>query len=129
MLSSRDEVQNVLVKGLFSVSTTSTKPPYIIKDEIERVLGNLKVQYIISGFDFLCIYTFPDTDSEPEDQTENENNPDLQDFEMDKKVVKFELSIVKVQLLNLHGLFMKRVSGDAWTYKNICTQILKDAKL
>jgi len=96
------------------VLTTSTKPPFIIKDEIERVLGNHKIAFITNGFTLLCTYILPKTDS---------------DIPLENDEIKLEISIVKVQLLNIHGIRMKRISGDAWEYKNVCTLILKAIKI
>ncbi|PPQ77800.1 hypothetical protein CVT25_015294 [Psilocybe cyanescens] len=46
----------VFLKGLFSVATTSTKPPAVIKADIRRVLDRMQVQYreIKGGFE--CIH-------------------------------------------------------------------------
>lgn len=48
-----DEIKPVYLKGLFSVATTSTKPPDVIRDDIIRVLDRLGVQHraIKSGFE------------------------------------------------------------------------------
>lgn len=46
----------VHLKGLFSVSTTTTKPPSVLKTEIKKVLDRMQVQYreIKGGFE--CIH-------------------------------------------------------------------------
>ena len=45
-------------------------------------------------------------------------------------VVRFEIYIVKVSwLMGMHGLQFRRVSGDPWLYKNMCSRILAELKL
>lgn len=46
----------VFLKGLFSVATTSTKPPPIIKEDIRRVLDRMQVQYRETKGGFECIH-------------------------------------------------------------------------
>ena len=108
-----DDPRPVSMKGLFSVSTTSMKAPYLIKDEIERVLGNHKIRFSAAGYDLVCSYTPQITSSENAPKTD----------------VQFEISVVKLQLIGMHGVMVKKLSGDAWTYKTICQRILQDLKL
>lgn len=44
-------------------------------------------------------------------------------------VLEFEIFIVKVPLLSLHGIQFKRLSGNTWQYKNMADQILKEVRL
>ncbi|KAL6303634.1 Pkinase-domain-containing protein [Sparassis latifolia] len=46
----------VYLKGLFSVATTSTKPPSAIKADIKRVLDRMQVQYRETKTGFECIH-------------------------------------------------------------------------
>ncbi|KAK7047783.1 Serine/threonine-protein kinase [Paramarasmius palmivorus] len=46
----------VYLKGLFSVATTSTKPPPVIKADIRRVLDRMQVQYREVKGGFECIH-------------------------------------------------------------------------
>ncbi|KAJ7915609.1 hypothetical protein B0H13DRAFT_2453930 [Mycena leptocephala] len=46
----------VFLKGLFSVATTSTKPPPVIKADIRRVLDRMQVQYRENKGGFECIH-------------------------------------------------------------------------
>ncbi|KAF8329805.1 uncharacterized protein EI90DRAFT_2996982 [Cantharellus anzutake] len=50
------EVKSVYLKGLFSVATTSTKPPTVLRGDIKRVLDRMQIQHreIKSGFE--CIH-------------------------------------------------------------------------
>ncbi|KAJ2801859.1 Serine/threonine-protein kinase [Coemansia guatemalensis] len=41
----------------------------------------------------------------------------------------FQIFLVRMPLLGLHGLQFRRVSGPAWRYKDICSEILKQLKL
>ncbi|MBE3047424.1 hypothetical protein IMZ48_33910 [Candidatus Bathyarchaeota archaeon] len=44
-------------------------------------------------------------------------------------VLEFEIFIVKVPLLSLHGIQFKRMAGNTWQYKNMADQILKEVRL
>ncbi|KZT01973.1 Pkinase-domain-containing protein [Laetiporus sulphureus 93-53] len=50
------EFKPVYLKGLFSVATTSTKPPSVIKADIRRVLDRMQVQYRETRTGFECIH-------------------------------------------------------------------------
>jgi hypothetical protein len=43
--------------------------------------------------------------------------------------VVFEVLIVKVPLLQLHGLQFKKVDGGTWQYKNLAQAILEELRL
>lgn len=38
--------------------------------------------------------------------------------------VKFELEVVLIEYLNVIGIRRKRLSGNAWEYKNVIEQVL-----
>ncbi|KAI0129534.1 hypothetical protein BJ170DRAFT_700774 [Xylariales sp. AK1849] len=44
-------------------------------------------------------------------------------------VLEFEIFIVKVPLLSLHGLQFKRMTGNTWQFKNMADHILKELRL
>jgi serine/threonine protein kinase KIN1/2 len=44
-------------------------------------------------------------------------------------VLDFEIFIVKVPLLSLHGIQFKRMAGNTWQYKNMADQILRELRL
>lgn len=44
-------------------------------------------------------------------------------------VLEFEIFIVKVPLLSLHGIQFKRMTGNTWQYKSMADQILKELRL
>lgn len=44
-------------------------------------------------------------------------------------VLIFEILLVKVPLLSLHGIQFKKVAGGTWQYKNMADQILKELHL
>ena len=110
-----EEPRTVHVNGLFSVSTTTSKAPYLIKDEIERILGHYKIKFSGAGYELLCSH-----------KPQILPGSDLPDAGQE---VKFEISVVKLFMVGLHGVVFKKVSGDAWRYKEICQTILKDLRL
>ncbi|KAI0922430.1 hypothetical protein AcV7_005966 [Taiwanofungus camphoratus] len=55
-LGDEKEFKPVYMKGLFSVATTSTKPPAVIKTDIKRVLDRMQVQYRETRTGFECIH-------------------------------------------------------------------------
>ncbi|KAJ7773666.1 hypothetical protein DFH07DRAFT_990228 [Mycena maculata] len=54
--TSEKDFKPVFLKGLFSVATTSTKPPPVIKADIRRVLDRMQVQYRENKGGFECIH-------------------------------------------------------------------------
>lgn len=50
------EFKPVYMKGLFSVATTSTKQPVVLKQDIKRVLDRMQVQYRETKTGFECIH-------------------------------------------------------------------------
>lgn len=54
--TSEKDFKPVFLKGLFSVATTSTKPPPVIKADIRTVLDRMQVQYRENKSGFECIH-------------------------------------------------------------------------
>ncbi|KAI7882014.1 Pkinase-domain-containing protein [Lichtheimia hyalospora FSU 10163] len=135
-----ETVKQVFLKGLFSVTTTSTKHPSVIRADLIRVLERIGVKWRESRGRFECVHmpsidmkrvkkddNVPDspthgTTATATAATSHVTVPDL--------IVRFEIYIVKVSwLLGMHGLQFRRVSGDPFLYKNICSRILAELKL
>ncbi|EUC34015.1 hypothetical protein COCVIDRAFT_15083 [Bipolaris victoriae FI3] len=198
---SPDAVKPVFLKGLFSVSTTSTKPLTVIQDDLIRVLDQLGVEWTEIKGGFRCRHS-PSIDmnramdspasppvgghkrrisfggfiggdkerDELRDQTRNPNTPksrsrpspadrsytntDESDGSEDRDERRprravpagetsthvqsdmgsnmnlvFEILIVKVPLLTLHGIQFKKVDGGTWQYKNMAQTILSELRL
>lgn len=197
-----ENVKPVFLKGLFSVSTTSTKPVYAIRADIIRVLKQLGVDFKEIRGGFSCRHT-PSIDlkkvidlppSSHGNQTPghkrrisfggfmggNNAERDREDFREAEKspptprtpgrprgdtsytnsdasdesvprgssaravgetsthvqselggsmILEFEIFIVKVPLLSLHGIQFKRLAGGTWQYKNMADQILRELRL
>lgn len=202
-----ENVKPVFLKGLFSVSTTSTKPVQAIRVDIIRVLKQLGVDFTEIRGGFSCRHT-PSIDLKkvvdlPLSSHGNQNpghkrrisfggfmggssvekdRDDLRDFREAEKspqtprtpgrqrvdnsytdsdasdesvgrdrgssaravgetsthvqselggslVLEFEIFIVKVPLLSLHGIQFKRLAGGTWQYKNMADQILRELRL
>ncbi|KAF9530809.1 hypothetical protein CPB83DRAFT_850357 [Crepidotus variabilis] len=52
----KGNVKPVFLKGLFSVATTSTKSPTVIKTDIRRVLGRMQMQFRETKTGYECIH-------------------------------------------------------------------------
>ncbi|KAE9377216.1 Pkinase-domain-containing protein [Stipitochalara longipes BDJ] len=211
-IDNAENAKPVFLKGLFSVSTTSTKPVYVIRADIVRVLKQLGVEYTEIRGGFSCRHTpsidlkkvvdLPPSshgnqtpghrrrisfgvfsgggnsnslDREREDFREAEKSPqtprtpgrtqnrggadnsftnsDASDESVNgnhrgssaravgetsthvqselggSMILEFEIFIVKVPLLSLHGIQFKRLAGGTWQYKNMADQILRELRL
>jgi hypothetical protein len=203
-----ENVKPVFLKGLFSVSTTSTKPVTAIRADIIRVLKQLGVEYTEIRGGFSCRHTpsidlkkvvdLPpsshgntpghrrrisfggfmsggsNADRDREDFREAEKSPQtprtpghrarpdtsytnsdaseesvgrdahrggssaravgetsthVQSELGGSMILEFEIFIVKVPLLSLHGIQFKRLAGGTWQYKNMADQILRELRL
>lgn len=195
----------VYLKGLFSVSTTSSKPLSTIRADIIRTLKQLGVEYREIKGGFSCRHapsidlkkgneegthystashrrkisfggfmtsnnenqqesrppstpTMPSrreqrhadngyTASEGEsDDSENasgarrrgasgqgravgETSTHVQNDVGSSMALKFEIFVVKVPILNIHGIQFKKVDGGTWQYKNMAQTILNELRL
>lgn len=205
---SPETIKPVYLKGLFSVSTTSSKPLTVIRADIIRVLKELGVQYWESRSGFSCKHspsidvdnaesnatptspnqtsnsavghrrkisfglrgpdqrerddfreaqrspTTPKSaraprrpdysytsaeDSEESDGAEpvsasrsraaGETTTHVQSDMGTSMALKFEIYIVKVPLLSLHGIQFKKVDGGTWQYKSLAQKILDELRL
>ncbi|KAF4540562.1 hypothetical protein BFW01_g12042 [Lasiodiplodia theobromae] len=205
---SPETIKPVYLKGLFSVSTTSSKPLTVIRADIIRVLKQLGVQYWESRSGFSCKHspsidldnaesnappmspnqasnsalghrrkisfglrgseqrerddfreahrspTTPksaraprrpdnsytsaedsddsdvaDAESMPRARAAGETTTHVQNDMGGSMALKFEISIVKVPLLSLHGIQFKKVDGGTWQYKSLAQKILNELKL
>jgi hypothetical protein len=43
--------------------------------------------------------------------------------------VRFEVNVVKVPFLPLHGIQFRRIGGDAWQYQMLARRVLTELKL
>jgi len=46
-----------------------------------------------------------------------------------ERSVRFEVNIVKVPLLPLHGIHFRRIGGDGWQYQMLARRVLTELKL
>ncbi|KYR02959.1 putative protein serine/threonine kinase [Tieghemostelium lacteum] len=87
--------------GIFKSSTTTTKSPENTIQEVKKVLEDSPLFTKKRGsYVFICF----------DDETH----------------VKFQIEIVKITNLEITGIKFKRISGDTWKYKNICTELINE---
>jgi hypothetical protein len=173
---------------LFSVSTTTNKPPAVLRARIEEVLHRLGVVYKAIPAGFSCLHR-PSIDlnsvldkpledlsltatqkrklsfstnprpkissstghaaggaqtsarmSSPrgrrsvEVQVKNDTSNDSVGEKITSNlgssmILRFEILVVKVALLNMHGVQFKKLRGDTWQFKNLASRILQELRL
>ncbi|KAL1604508.1 Serine/threonine-protein kinase [Nothophoma quercina] len=202
---SPDAVKPVFLKGLFSVSTTSSKPVTFIQNDLIRVLRQFGIDFQPIKGGFKCRHTpsidlnkapdmptsppsgghrrkisfggliggdrdkereefrdqnrvphtpksrsrpspadhsFTNTDESDDSDERDDRRPrggralaagetttHVQSDLGENMAVVFEVLIVKVPLLQLHGLQFKKVDGGTWQYKNLAQAILEELRL
>ncbi|SMQ46913.1 unnamed protein product [Zymoseptoria tritici ST99CH_3D1] len=189
----------VFLKGLFSVSTTSSKPVAFIRSDLIRVLRDLGVEFREIRGGFACRHapsikptaadeTTPPESSEtpaathrrkvsfggfrgasaeqqpssssggaaaapntprqkasyPQSEEDSEEDPpanrggvrpagetttQVQSDLGEQMTLRFEIFVVKVPLLSLHGIQFKKVDGGTWQYKNMAQKVLGELRL
>ncbi|KAL1918641.1 uncharacterized protein VTP21DRAFT_2663 [Calcarisporiella thermophila] len=145
--SGSPEVRTVYLKGLFSVATTSTRPPNEIRETLVGVLNRLGIEFRESDGGLECIHA-PSVDlsrldhlhkgsrgssvwsgNQPTHPVPQADTPPSFS-NSDSGVVRFEVFVVRVPwLLGMHGVQFRRVGGPIWQYKNVCSRILTELKL
>jgi hypothetical protein len=201
---SPDAVKPVFLKGLFSVSTTSSKPVSFIQNDLIRVLHELGITFQPIKGGFKCRHatsvdrgtpnmptsppsgghrrkisfggliggdrerereefrettrapntpksrprpspannSFTNTDESDDSDEREERRPrggralaagetttHVQSDLGELTPLVFEVLIVKVPLLQLHGLQFKKVDGGTWQYKSMAQRILENLRL
>jgi hypothetical protein len=185
----------VYLKGLFSVSTTSSKPLAFIRSDLIRVLRELGVEFREIKGGFACrhspsikptvadenastqaydaagahrrkisfggfrtssaehqssssnpappttprqkpSYTQSEDESEEEPPAQSgrarpagETSTHVQSDLGEQMTLRFEIFVVKVPLLSLHGIQFKKVDGGTWQYKNMAQKVLGELRL
>lgn len=197
-------IKPVYLKGLFSVSTTSSKPLAVIREDIIRTLKQLNVDYREIKGGFSCrhapsidlqkntndaerrtsasfhhkrklsfggfmggnsdkdqvpatptqrprrerhmenSYTASDEDSDDSENVSGrvdrrksvtqgrapgETSTHVQNDLGSSMALRFEIFVVKVPILNIHGIQFKKVEGGTWQYKTMAQTILNELRL
>jgi hypothetical protein len=124
-------VKPVLIKGLFSVSTTSTKKASEIRRELIRVLNKKQIGYREKVDRFECFLLQGNaTGSQGFAVEYSDDDDDIINSRGTTVAVRFEIYIVKIPwLLGMRGIRFRRISGDTWQYKNMCSKILDSLRL
>jgi serine/threonine protein kinase KIN1/2 len=158
-------IKPVFLKGLFSVSTTSTKSVHAICTDIMRVLNQLGVKFTEIRGGFSC-YHVPSVDMILDvdlpaaghrrrissggfmnGRDLNHSDSDVESINSDisrnmgrtsehihselggSMILEFEIFVVKVPLMSLHGIQFKRLAGGTWQYKSMAGNILRELRL
>jgi len=107
----KDKQEDVPRSSRFAinVSTTSAKSAHEVLTEVKRVLIKNEISYNSannSTWCLLCKYVYEKT-----------------------KEVIFEVEICKLPRLSMNAVRLNRISGDAWTYRSIASQIIDELNL
>jgi serine/threonine protein kinase len=113
-------IKTVYLKGFFSINTTSSRPPMAIRNEIQQYLMLHNIRYEDRRSYFIC-----------------EHRPSVIKMEAQLNSTEqihlgrviFEIHIVKLAFIGLHGIQLKRIQGDLSHYKNLCSQMMSSLKL
>lgn len=95
------------VKATYNVSNTSQNTPEFILNKLTSTMEQRQVNFKQVGYSLRCSV-----------------NDDW-----GKIRLAFDLEVVQLQKMNLHGVRRKRVKGDTWHYKRLCEDILQNADL
>lgn len=103
------------VKGIYNMSTTSTKTTEEVMYEIENVLKTMGIKYEKENYIFHCsVPSFKESSTHKKDRL---------------KVVRFDLEVCFLPRLEMIGVRRKRIKGDTWEFKRICGQIFEATHL
>jgi hypothetical protein len=100
-LVSVSSVEPVILRGFLSASKTSNKPLIEITQEIERVLKELDIQFRMIKGGYMCW----------------------------RQPVVFALLIVKVPMIELHGIRFDKLEGVPSRFKDITKDVLQKLRL
>ncbi|KAF2770851.1 Pkinase-domain-containing protein [Teratosphaeria nubilosa] len=67
--------------------------------------------------------------SDPRSRVAGETTTHVQSDLGESMVLKFEIFVVKVPLIGLHGIQFKKIDGGTWQYKNMAQTILNELRL
>lgn len=95
-----------VVKGLFNVATSTSKPIPEIFAEVRRVLAANNVEYNVKDYVFRCRDLGCNTT--PAVGTAG---------------ILFEIELCKIHKLALYGLNFKRIKGESWPYKKLANKL------
>ncbi len=123
-----DLAKPVYLKGIFSVSTTSTKPLPEIRADIKRVLKMLGVGFTEIKGGFSCTHA-PSIAEEDSHLLGGRHEGGPSEQRVADGEIRFEIVIVKVPIVSLHGVQFKRVGGNTWQYKAMAEQIVRELRL
>ena len=125
-----DLMKPVFLKGIFSVSTTSTRPLPEIRSDIKRVLKQLGVDFTEIKGGFSCSHgpSIAAADAEGRRRERSDRGDELEPT-VSGGDISFEILIVKVPIVSLHGVQFKRLGGNTWQYKAMAEQIVKELRL
>ncbi|TPX34872.1 hypothetical protein SmJEL517_g02653 [Synchytrium microbalum] len=89
------------IRFSFSVNTTSSKDPDTLINDILRVLRESGIRYELQAYMAVCVASD----------------------------IEFEIEVCKLPRLSLNGIRFKRISGEAWGYKAVLTDLIAKLNL
>lgn len=101
------------MRGAFNTSTTTSKDPVLIMEEIIRVLDENKLEYEKQGKWGVLVRVKPGSTL----------------FSSREGELAFEMEICKIKHIELNGIHLVRLHGDIWAYKRFIDKFLPQIKL
>jgi MAP/microtubule affinity-regulating kinase len=134
-----EENMRTMTGWFLNVSTTSSKPPPVILQEITRALSSQNIWFNREGYVFECECWEKNPEAETLNYSQDKRSPikHFIAFQIEGMSLEFALIfanwalkiVCKVPKVNLFGLHFKRLAGGVWTYKKVCTALVNDMSL
>ncbi|KNC99632.1 CAMK/CAMKL/MARK protein kinase [Spizellomyces punctatus DAOM BR117] len=126
----------------FNVSTTSSKKPLEILDQVQKVLEDARIAYSVEAppeesnpetpITLLCELDTSNLTAQEREKEEDERPPSPISPEkkhLQTHTISFQITIYKLPRMNLSGLHFKRLHGGVWSYKKVCNRLLGQMSL
>eukprot|EP01134_Creolimax_fragrantissima_P003559 CFRG3559T1 len=110
--------------GMFRTATTSNKSPNKIIEEIKKACSSNKIKCMQEGTLVMCVLNLD------KNKKVSRLFKDLLETGMAREAtIRWEMEVVNLERLSLHGIKLKRTGGDIWLYKQVCERLIGQMRL